>query len=214
MELSLEKQINGTDINEAKFVGTLVSDKWGRLYTKMNGYVTTHLEVKRQSNNIDIIPLKISSKVMDRENLVNLEGKEIYVEGKILTFNRQVGDHTKVIILVGVDHISEEVPEDLKTNNYVKLVGTLTKEPTFRQTPLKRYITELNLNNQTSYSLCSKIPCICWSKLAVNASDFKQGDKVEIVGRFQSRNYNKKLSDGTVISKVTYEVSAQDADII
>ena len=33
------------------------------------------------------------------------------------------------------------------------------------------------------------------------------GDKVQLVGRFQSRNYQKQLPDGTVLNKVAYEVS-------
>ena len=33
------------------------------------------------------------------------------------------------------------------------------------------------------------------------------GDKVQLVGRFQSRNYQKQLPDGTILNKVAYEVS-------
>ena len=33
------------------------------------------------------------------------------------------------------------------------------------------------------------------------------GDKVQLVGRFQSRAYQKQLADGNTLNKVAYEVS-------
>lgn len=39
------------------------------------------------------------------------------------------------------------------------------------------------------------------------ASHLKVGDKVTLLGRFQSRAYQKQLPDGTVIGKTAYEVS-------
>jgi len=58
-----------------------------------------------------------------------------------------------------------------------------------------------------SYGKSDYIPCITWGRTARYAAGLKTGDKVQLVGRFQSRNYQKQLPDGTVITKVAYEVS-------
>ena len=42
---------------------------------------------------------------------------------------------------------------------------------------------------------------------AAAATSIKLGDKVTLLGRFQSRAYQKQLPDGTVIGKTAYEVS-------
>lgn len=39
------------------------------------------------------------------------------------------------------------------------------------------------------------------------AANLKIGDRVQLVGRFQSRAYQKQLPDGTALNKVAYEVS-------
>ena len=67
MELNNEKQCAEATVhtNEIKLIGKLVKDKWGRLYNKLNGYITTHLEVNRQSETVDTIPLKISNKIIN-----------------------------------------------------------------------------------------------------------------------------------------------------
>ena len=58
-----------------------------------------------------------------------------------------------------------------------------------------------------SYGKSDYIPCITWGRTARYAANLKIGDKVQLVGRFQSRNYQKQLPDGTVLNKVAYEVS-------
>lgn len=214
MELNKDKQCAEATVhtNEIKLIGKLVKDKWGRLYNKLNGYITTHLEVNRQSETVDTIPLKISNKIINAETLKSLEDKELYIEGKVLSFDRLIDDKHKLIIMVGVDKITEDLPEDLTTNNFVRLEGIISKTPTFRKTPLNRYITELNLETNLSEKYSSKIPCICWSRLAVKAAEFEVGEVITVVGRFQSRDYTKKLPDGNVISKTTYEISIQTID--
>lgn len=58
-----------------------------------------------------------------------------------------------------------------------------------------------------AYGKSDYIPCITWGRTARFASHLKVGDKVTLLGRFQSRAYQKQLPDGTVIGKTAYEVS-------
>ena len=58
-----------------------------------------------------------------------------------------------------------------------------------------------------SYGKSDYIPCITWGRTARYAANLKIGDRVQLVGRFQSRAYQKQLPDGTALNKVAYEVS-------
>jgi len=100
------------------------------------------------------------------------------------------------------------LPEDNDENpNRVQLTGALCKPPSYRTTPFGREIADLMLAVNRSYGKSDYIPCITWGRTARYAAGLKTGDKVQLVGRFQSRNYQKQLPDGTVITKVAYEVS-------
>ena len=50
------------------------------------------------------------------------------------------------------------------------------------------------------------IPCICWQEEAMIAADLEVGTKCEIEGRFQSREYLKKMN-GTKEKRIAFEVS-------
>ena len=57
------------------------------------------------------------------------------------------------------------------------------------------------------YGKTDYIPCICWGRNARYASSFRVGERYAIHGRIQSREYIKKLADGTEEVKTAYEVS-------
>lgn len=97
--------------------------------------------------------------------------------------------------------------EDDENPNRVQLTGALCKAPSYRTTPFGREIADLMLAVNRSYGKSDYIPCITWGRTARYAANLKIGDKVQLVGRFQSRNYQKQLPDGTVLNKVAYEVS-------
>ena len=58
-----------------------------------------------------------------------------------------------------------------------------------------------------AYNKRDYLPCIAWGRNARFTGDLSIGDKVTIQGRIQSRIYQKKLNDETVINKTAYEVS-------
>ena len=55
--------------------------------------------------------------------------------------------------------------------------------------------------------LADYIPCICWGRNARFASNFTVGERVQIWGRVQSREYTKKLSETQCERRVAYEIS-------
>lgn len=55
------------------------------------------------------------------------------------------------------------------------------------------------------------LPCICWQEQADEAAQWQQGDTVELLGRYQSRQYEKVLdaATGEREQRTAYEVSAR-----
>lgn len=77
----------------------------------------------------------------------------------------------------------------------------------YRKTPLGREIADLLLAVNRPYGKSDYIPCICWGRNARYASGFEVGEHVQILGRIQSRDYVKKISETETQTRTAYEVS-------
>ena len=64
-----------------------------------------------------------------------------------------------------------------------------------------------------SYNKSDYIPCISWGRNARFCGKRAVGENVRITGRMQSRKYEKKFEDGTVVEKVAYEVSVSQIEV-
>ena len=100
----------------------------------------------------------------------------------------------------------DEIDENEKTNQ-IFLDGYICKEPIYRKTPLGREIADLLLAVNRPYGKSDYIPCICWGRNARYASGFEVGEHVQLLGRIQSREYVKRISDTETEKRVAYEVS-------
>lgn len=107
----------------------------------------------------------------------------------------------------------EFVRKDYITNEVV-LIGYICKKPVYRQTPFGREIADLLLAVNRAYNKSDYIPSIAWGRNARFCQNLEVGTEVKIVGRVQSRNYEKKLEDGSVIRKVAYEVSIGSLEVV
>ena len=58
-----------------------------------------------------------------------------------------------------------------------------------------------------AYNKSDYLPCIAWGRNAKYVSELAVGSKVSIVGRIQSREYQKHTESGEVLNKTAYEVS-------
>ena len=65
-----------------------------------------------------------------------------------------------------------------------------------------------------AYNKSDYIPCIAWGRNARFSQNLEIGTKVKVVGRVQSREYEKKHEDGTVETKIAYEVSIGSLEIV
>ena len=96
--------------------------------------------------------------------------------------------------------------------NDIFLDGYLCKEPVFRSTPFGREIADMLLAVNRSYGKSDYIPVIAWSRNARFCASLPVGTHIRIYGRIQSREYQKKTEDGTVI-KTAYEISASKLEL-
>ena len=170
------------------------------------GFYMVEVEVKRLSNSEDRIPLMISERLIDVTQ--DYTGEYIMVHGQFRSYNRHEEQKNRLVLSVFVREISfmEEEPDGTKTNS-IWLNGYICKEPIYRKTPLGREIADLLLAVNRPYGKSDYIPCICWGRNARYASGFEVGEHVQLLGRIQSREYVKRISDTETEKRIAYEVS-------
>ena len=170
------------------------------------GFYMVEVEVKRLSNSEDRIPLMISERLIDVTQ--DYTGEYIMVHGQFRSYNRHEEQKNRLVLSVFVREISfmEEEPDGTKANS-IWLDGYICKEPIYRKTPLGREIADLLLAVNRPYGKSDYIPCICWGRNARYASGFEVGEHVQLLGRIQSREYVKRISDTETEKRVAYEVS-------
>ena len=128
--------------------------------------------------------------------------------GQFRSYNRHEEMKNRLILSVFVREITfvEEELDGAKTNQ-IFLDGYICKQPVYRKTPLGREIADLLLAVNRPYGKSDYIPCICWGRNARFASAFEVGEHVQVMGRIQSREYMKKITETESQKRVAYEVS-------
>ncbi|MDR0462584.1 MAG: single-stranded DNA-binding protein [Christensenellaceae bacterium] len=162
------------------------------------------LGVNRLSGMQDRIPVIMSDEV---KNLKLRTGQIINVKGIFTSFNKIIGDRSKLILTVMATEIYDTVNVDQENPNSIDLFGFICKTPIYRTTPFNREIADLLLAVNRSFNKSDYIPAIAWGKNARFAKNLLVGEKVQINGRIQSREYQKRFDDGSVETRTAYEVS-------
>ena len=93
------------------------------------------------------------------------------------------------------------------------MIGYVCKKPIYRQTPFGREIADVLLAVNRAYNKSDYIPCIAWGRNARFCQNMEVGTEVKIIGRVQSRTYEKKHEDGTAETRVAYEVSISSMEV-
>lgn len=170
------------------------------------GFYMVDVSVKRLSNSRDLIPVMISERLIDVSQ--DYTGEFLMVTGQFRSYNRHEEQKNRLVLSVFAREAAfiEEEPDGAKTNN-ILLDGYICKLPVYRKTPLGREIADLLLAVNRPYGKSDYIPCICWGRNARFASAFEVGERVQLIGRIQSREYVKKLSETETEKRTAYEVS-------
>ena len=177
------------------------------------GFYMVDVHVKRLSNSEDNIPLMISERLIDVSQ--DYTGEFIMVSVQFRSYNRHDEQKNRLVLSVFVREVEfiEEELDGAKTNNMF-LNAYICKLPVYRKTPLGREIADLLLAVNRPYGKSDYIPCICWGRNARFASGFEVGEHVQIIGRIQSREYIKKLTETETEKRVAYEVSVSKLECL
>ena len=190
--------------NIAELCGAVLSDlKFGhKTYGEI--FYTFVLGIERRSGYIDEINVMVSERLIF-ENPPRINDF-VEIKGQIRTYNETFEGRNKLNIVVFAKEIS--LSENFGYNeNYVYLEGYLCKSPLRRTSPLGRDICDLMLAVNRMYNKSDYIPCIAWGRNAGYAESLGIGTKLAVEGRIQSREYKKKLEDGTSEMRKAFEVS-------
>lgn len=199
--------------NQVTIMGEVVSEFTFSHEVFGEGFYMVEVLVRRLSNSDDRIPLMVSERLIDVTQ--DYRGEYIMVNGQFRSYNRHEEDRNRLVLSVFAREISfvEEELDGAKTNN-ILLDGYICKAPVYRKTPLGREIADLLLAVNRPYGKSDYIPCICWGRNARYASSFEVGEHVQVLGRIQSREYVKKLSEVETEKRIAYEVSVSKLECV
>ena len=176
------------------------------------GFYIVDVEVERLSDSKDIIPVMISERLLDVKQ--NYIGFYVVINGQFRSYNKHEENKNKLFLLVFARDVKFVDNIDTSNNtNQVILNGYICKEPVYRKTPLGREIADVLLAVNRPYGKSDYIPCICWGRNAKYISGIKVGSRCTVLGRIQSREYTKKLSEEISEKKIAYEVSVGKIEI-
>ncbi|MCI7003375.1 MAG: single-stranded DNA-binding protein [Clostridia bacterium] len=189
--------------NRVFLSGTVESEPKFSHETFGEAFYEITLLVPRLSNHLDRVPVTVSEKLLAGGKFEI--GKYVCVKGQFRSYNKLEENKSKLMLTVFVREVCDFV-EDMNPN-IIEITGFICKEPTYRTTPFNREICDCLIAVNRAYNKSDYLPCIAWGRNAKYVSELSVGTKVNIVGRIQSREYQKHLDTGETISRIAYEVS-------
>lgn len=171
------------------------------------GFYTVPLRVPRLSSQHDNIMLTVSERLIDVKQ--DMTDMKVGVKGQFRSYNQHDGERNHLVLSVfarDIDFLELDQMMD-GIRNEIYLNGYVCKPPVYRKTPLGREITDMLIAVNRPYGKSDYIPCIAWGRNARFSAEFEVATHLEIWGRIQSREYNKKASDSEAEKRVAFEVS-------
>ncbi|MFT4144505.1 MAG: single-stranded DNA-binding protein [Mobilitalea sp.] len=201
------------DNNQVSIAGEVISDFTFSHDVFGEGFYVLEVVVSRLSNSYDMIPVMVSERLIDVKQ--DYKGKFVEVLGQFRSYNRHEESKNKLVLSVFAREVKmmDELTENAKPN-HIFLDGFVCKQPIYRKTPLGREIADVLLAVNRPYGKSDYIPCICWGRNARFAEGFAVGGHVQIWGRIQSREYQKKMTEIDFEKRVAYEVSVSKLEYL
>lgn len=195
--------------NKVMVCGEICSDFTFSHEVLGEGFYKFFVKVQRLSGVYDMVPALVSERIMDIGK--NMSGQRVVIEGQFRSWNEYESGRSRLILFLFAVRIGFGCHED---ENYILLEGYVCKEPIYRNTPLGREIANILLAVNRPYGKSDYIPCICWGRNARFAGGFKVGEHIQIHGRIQSREYQKKISEDECETRTAYEISVHTISLI
>ena len=162
------------------------------------------LLVPRLSGQNDIIPVIIAKRLVDFFHIG--KGCKIAIKGQFRSYNKIEQEKRRLVLSVFVKEVCEW--DETANPNIIELNGFVCKPVIYRTTPFAREICDVLLAVNRQFNKSDYIPCIAWGTNAQMVSQMKVPSNLKIIGRIQSREYNKVINENEKpITKTAYEVS-------
>ena len=201
------------DNNQVNIAGEILTDLTFSHDVFGEGFYMMEISVGRLSESSDVIPVMVSERLIDVKK--SYIGKNAVITGQFRSYNRHEEAKNRLVLSVFAREIeiTEELSESVRPN-YIFLDGYVCKPPIYRKTPLGREIADVLLAVNRPYGKSDYIPCICWGRNARFAENFFVGGHIQIWGRIQSREYQKKIRETEYEKRVAYEVSVSKLEYL
>lgn len=177
----------------------------------------TKLKRTRPSGTEDIFVLQFDGRATGSEEMLQKIrlGTVVIIGGEIRSENVRdpQPEENRVKVYIYAEVITVNDPP-IKDQNEVEICGNICQPPRLRSTHRrsakgKRAAATSIMVVVNSQSGTNYIPCVCFGWQAFRANLLKVGDYVEIYGRFQSRDYKKRIEGrGVPYLCTVYEVCA------
>lgn len=193
--------------------GEIISDFRYNHEVRGEKFYQFNLSVGRLSDTCDIIPVTVSERLLDVTK--SCLGKFAAITGQFRSFNLRGEEKNRLLLSVFARDIEilDELPDNIFANR-ITLEGYICKKPECRKTPLGREIADVLLAVNRPYCKADYIPCIMWGRNARFAETLEIGQKLKVVGRIQSREYNKLLGNSEYETRTAYEVSVSSVEVL
>ena len=200
--------------NQVTIAGEVVSEFTFSHEVCGEHFYIVNIAVCRLSNSYDVIPVMVSERLIDVTS--DYRGCVLQVSGQFRSYNRHEENRNRLVLSVFAREavLASQEDEDEQNPNHIFLDGYVCKHPVYRKTPLGREIADVLLAVNRPYGKSDYIPCICWGRNARFADKFEVGSHIQIWGRIQSREYQKKIAEDQYEKRVAYEVSVSKLEYI
>lgn len=202
--------------NKINLIGTVTTEPEFSHEVLGEGFYKFYIKCSRKSTSVDTLPVLVSDRFPCFKDIKT--GSFVEITGDIRSYNKHTEEKNKLILTVFARSIS--VVEDVENavdyceyNNNATLEGYICKPPVYRTTPNGRDIADVMIAVNRPYSKSDYIPCIAWGRNARFVGGLEVGDKIAVTGRFQSREYEKKIGN-EVETRTAYELSVAKIGII
>ena len=197
--------------NNHGILSGIVTEKFHLEYSYNNvNYYFGMLGIKRNSGIFDLIPVCIPSFSMCEADILNIELRDfLEIQGTFRSRNEIVDKKNKLLLRFYAipDDTKDAVKvhkQEIAYKNDITLTGNICKPVITRVTPKGMKISDILVACNRKYN-SDYIPTICWGYLSDQAKLLAVGDKVQILGRIQSREYTKQNEE---VKRIALEVSA------
>ena len=193
--------------NKVKVIGDIVNKFEFSHQINDEKFFRTFVSAKRTSGTEDVLPVVVSEKLID--TTVDIRGMRVEIIGSFRSRNHYYDgkSHLELYVWPSLIQCTQNDYE-----NVIEMDGFVCKQPTLRDTPFGRQISDAIIAVNRRMGKTDYIPVLAWSRNAVFMAGLLIGTRVSIKGRIQSRDYYKKIGD-ELEQRTAYEVSITDMDL-